>query len=198
MSPWAICSRAAGLAVGLLLTGGAVELRAQLSLREALAGAFPPPATVERRTAFLSAQDLSAIQASAGRDAPVTQRIVTYYLARKDGKPVGVVYFDSHRVRTLNEVVMIVVQPRDSGKAGTDWIRSVEVLRFAEPPEYHASDPWLDQFKGKSLNPELSLKRSIANMTGATLTSNAIVRATRRVLAIHDRVRPFASAERSR
>jgi len=198
MSPWAICSRAAGLAVGLLLTGGAVELRAQLSLREALAGAFPPPATVERRTAFLSAQDLSAIQASAGRDAPVTQRIVTYYLARKDGKPVGVVYFDSHRVRTLNEVVMIVVQPRDSGKAGTDRIRSVEVLRFAEPPEYHASDPWLDQFKGKSLNPELSLKRSIANMTGATLTSNAIVRATRRVLAIHDRVRPFASAERSR
>jgi len=198
MSPWAICSRAAGLAVGLLLTGGAVELRAQLSLREALAGAFPPPATVERRTAFLSAQDLSAIQASAGRDAPVTQRIVTYYLARKDGKPVGVVYFDSHRVRTLNEVVMIVVQPRDSGKAGTDRIRSVEVLRFAEPPEYHASDPWLDQFKGKSLNPELSLKRSIANMTGATLTSNAIVRATRRVLAIHDHVRPFASAERSR
>ncbi len=199
MSPWATCSRAAALAVGLLLTGGAVELRAQLSLREALAGAFPPPATVERRTAFLSAQDLDAIQASAGRDAPATQRVVTYYLARKDGKPVGVVYFDSHRVRTLNEVVMIVVEPQDSGNAGNDRIRSVEVLRFAEPPEYHASDPWLDQFNGKSLDPELSLKRSIANMTGATLTSNAIVRATRRVLAIHDRIRPFASApERSR
>lgn len=191
MSIWATCSRQAALAAGLLLTGGTAELHAQLSLQEALAGAFPPPATVERRTAFLTAQDLDAIQASAGRDAPATQRVVTYYLARKDGKPAGVAYFDSHRVRTLNEVVMIVVEPQDGGK---DRIRSVEVLRFAEPPEYHASDPWLDQFKGKSLDQELSLKRSIANMTGATLTSNAIVRATRRVLAIHERIRPFASA----
>jgi len=187
------------LAAGFLLTGGTAELRAQLSLQEALAGAFPPPAAVERRTAFLTAQDLGAIQARAGRDAPVTQRVVTYYLARKDGKPVGVAYFDSHRVRTLNEVVMIVVEPQDGGKAGKDRIRSVEVLRFAEPPEYHASDRWLDQFKGKSLDQELSLKRSIANMTGATLTSNAIVRATRRVLAIHERIRPFApGAERAR
>ena len=183
--------------MGLLLTPGTAELRAQLSLQEALAGVFPPPATVERRTAFLTAQDLDAIQSSAGRDAPVTQRVVTYYLARKDGKPVGVAYFDSHRVRTLNEVVMIVVEPQDGGEAGRDRIRSVEVLRFAEPPEYHARDAWLDQFKGKSLDQELSLKRSIANMTGATLTSNAIVRATRRVLAIHDRIRPFASAAES-
>jgi Na+-translocating ferredoxin:NAD+ oxidoreductase RnfG subunit len=193
MSIWATCSRHAALA-GLLLTGGAAELRAQLSLQEAIAGAFPPPATIERQTAFLTAQDLDAVRATAGGDAPVTQRVVTYYVARKDGKPVGVAYFDSHRVRTLNEVVMIVVEPRDGGKGGGDRIRSVEVLRFAEPPEYHASDPWLDQFKGRSLDRELSLKGSIANMTGATLTSNAIVRATRRVLAIHERIHPFASA----
>jgi Na+-translocating ferredoxin:NAD+ oxidoreductase RnfG subunit len=194
MSIWATCSRQAALAAGLLLTGGAAELHAQLSLQESLTGAFPPPATVERRTAFLTAQDLAAIQASAGRDAPVTQRVVTYYVATKDGKPLGAAYFDSHRVRTLNEVVMIVVEPQDGGKVGGDRIRSVEVLRFAEPPEYHASDPWLHQFKGKSLDQELSLKRSIANMTGATLTSNAIVRATRRILAIHERIRPFATA----
>lgn len=199
MSTWATCFRATVLAVGLLLTGGAGELRAQLSLQEALAGAFPPPAKVERLTAFLSPRDLDTIQARAGRDAPVTQRVITYYLARKNGKPVGAAYFDSHRVRTLNEVVMIVVEPREGEKAGSDRIRSVEVLRFAEPPEYHASDPWLRQFKGKSLDQDLSLKRSIANMTGATLTSNAIVRATRRVLAIHDRIRPFATVpERSR
>jgi FMN-binding protein len=190
MSIWATCSRRAALAVGLLLTGSAAELHAQLSLQEALAGAFPPPAKVERRTAFLTPQDLAAIQAAAGRDAPVTQRVVTYYLAKKDGRPVGVAYFDSHRVRTLNEVVMIVVEPQAGGK---DRIQSVEVLRFAEPPEYHASDPWLAQFKGKSLDQDLSLKRSIANMTGATLTSNAIVHATRRVLATHERIHPFGS-----
>lgn len=118
----------------------------------------------------------------------MTQRVVSYYVAMRGRKPVGVAYFDSHRVRTLNEVVMVVVEPHDSG---LDRIRSIEVLRFAEPPEYHASDAWLDQFKGRSLNPKLSLKQSIANMTGATLTSTAIVRAARRVLAAHARIRPF-------
>jgi Na+-translocating ferredoxin:NAD+ oxidoreductase RnfG subunit len=179
--------------VGLLLSGGAAELRAQLSLQEALAGAFPPPAAVERRTAFLTTQDLEAIQAKAGKDVPITQRVVTYYLAKKAGKVLGAAYFDSHRVRTLNEVVMIVVEP-DTGRGdGGDRIRSVEVLRFAEPPEYHASNRWLDQFRGKPLDQELSLKGSIANMTGATLTSNAILRASRRVLAIHGRIHPFSA-----
>jgi Na+-translocating ferredoxin:NAD+ oxidoreductase RnfG subunit len=168
------------------------ELQGQLSLQEALGAAFPPPAVVERRTAFLGQEDLAAARAAAGPDAPVTQRVISYYLAKRNGKPIGVAYFDSHRVRTLNEVVMIVVEPNDGEPGRGDHIRSVEVLRFAEPPEYHASDPWLDQFEGKPLSSELSLKGSIANMTGATLTSNAIVRAARRVLATHQRINPFA------
>ena len=171
---------------------GATGAGAQgLTQDEALHLAFPAAATVERRTAFLSDAQLDSARTLAGNGIDVGQRIITYYVGRQADSLVGVAYFDSHRVRTLNEVVMIVVEPQDGGK---DRIRSVEVLRFAEPPEYHASDPWLDQFKGKSLDQELSLKRSIANMTGATLTSNAIVRATRRVLAIHERIRPFGSA----
>lgn len=193
MSIWAICSKLVPSGALLMLVIAPAELGAQLSLQEALKSAFPPPAVVERRTAFLSDKDVEMIQAAAGPDTPLTQRVVSYYLGRRNGTPVGVAYFDSHRVRTLNEVVMIVVEPQDSGSRRGGRIRSVEVLRFAEPPEYHATDAWLDQFKGKPLSPELSLKRSIANMTGATLTSNAIVRAARRVLAIHERIRPFAS-----
>lgn len=185
MSTWAICSRPGGLALLLLLATGRLE--AQLSLQEAVASAFPPPAAVERRTAFLTEEDLKAVQALAGSDAPVTQSVVTYYVAHRDGRPVGVAYFDSHRVRTLNEVLMIVVQPDDR-------VGRIEVLRFAEPPEYHASAPWLAQFRGKRLTEDLSLKKSIRMMTGATLTSNATVRAVRRVLALHQRIRPFAEA----
>ena len=193
MSIWAICSRPAWLLAALVL-GAPGELLGQVSLQEALRGAFPPPAVVERRTAFLSGEDLAAVRAAAGPDAPVTQRVISYYLATRNGKPIGAAYFDSHRVRTLNEVVMIVVEPHDSGSGPGDRIRSVEVLRFAEPPEYHARDTWLDQFKGKPLSSGLSLKGSIANMTGATLTSNAILRAARRVLATHQRIDPFAAA----
>lgn len=197
MSTLATCSRLLGAAL-LILAPPPAELQAQLSLQEAIAHAFPPPARVERRTAFLSPEDLAAIGAAAGSDAAVSQRVVTYYLAKQNGTPVGVAYFDSHRVRTLNEVVMIVVEPSDSA-GRPDRIRWIEVLRFAEPPEYHARDNWLDQFKGKSLSASLSLKQSIANMTGATLTSNAIVRAARRVLATHQRIMPFRpGADRAR
>jgi Na+-translocating ferredoxin:NAD+ oxidoreductase RnfG subunit len=192
MSIWAICSRLVTASAVILLLGSPEQLQAQISLQEALTGAFPPPAVVERKTAFLDSEDLAAIRTAAGADAPVTQRVVSYYVATRNGTPLGVAYFDSHRVRTLNEVVMIVVEPGDS--AGTDRIRSIEVLRFAEPPEYHARDAWLNQFKGSTLSRNLSLKQSILNMTGATLTSNAIVRAARRVLATHQRIKPWAAA----
>src|SRR4051794_11392072 len=187
MSIWATSSSLRALAMGTALLGTApAALRAQLTQQEALATAFPG-AQIERRTAFLSEADLQAVRAAAGPDAPVDQSVVTYYVARHDGQPVGVAYFDSHRVRTLNEVLMIVVDT-----AGA--IRNVEVLRFAEPPEYRAPAGWLAQFGGKPLGDRLSLKGSIVAMTGATLTSNAIVRATRRVLALHQRIRPFAAA----
>jgi hypothetical protein len=193
MSIWAISSklRLPAYGVGVLLLGAFPgSLHGQLSLDEALRVAFPPPATIERRTAFLTPQDLEAVRTQTGPDVPVTQRVVTYYLAREKGSPVGVAYFDSHRVRTLNEVVMVVVVP-------PAHIRNIEVLRFAEPPEYHASKPWLEQFKGQALSAELSLKGSIANLSGATLTSTAIVRAARRVLALHGRIGPFQSVART-
>ena len=176
---------------GVLLFGAFPSaLHGQLSLDEALRVAFPAPATIERRTAFLRPEELEAARAQAGRDVPLNQRIVTYYLAREKGNPIGVAYFDSHRVRTLNEVVMVVVTPRDR-------IRTIEVLRFAEPPEYHASKPWLDQFRDQALTERLSLKGDIKNLSGATLTSNAIAGAARRVLALHGRIRPFQSASRT-
>jgi electron transport complex protein RnfG len=189
MSIWATSSKlrlSLGWALGLGLLPSA--LQAQLTRDEALRAAFPLPATIERRTAFLSAADLEAARQQAGPDVPVTQRVVTYYLARIRDSVVGVAYFDSHRVRTLNEVLMIVV-------VSPGRIRNIEVLRFAEPPEYHATEPWLEQFRNQSLSAELSLKGSIRNLTGATLTSNAIVRAARRVLALHARIHPFSGTQ---
>jgi Na+-translocating ferredoxin:NAD+ oxidoreductase RnfG subunit len=166
MSTWATSSRLAVTVVVASLPGAVRPVGAQISQQEALQAAFPPPATVERKT--------------------LSQSVVTYYVGRRDGRPAGVAYFDSHRVRTVNEVLMIVVGPDDR-------IRTIEVLRFAEPPEYRPASPWLAQFGGKTLSPALSLKGDIAMMTGATLTSNAVTRAARRMLALHHVIRPFAA-----
>jgi Na+-translocating ferredoxin:NAD+ oxidoreductase RnfG subunit len=156
-----------------------------LTQSEALRIAFPEPATIERRTAYLSERELEAARALAGPGVEVEQSVVTYYVGVRDDRPVGVAYFDAHRVRTLPEVVMIVVSPE-----GT--VERVEVLKFSEPPEYRLPENWLRQLRGHALTDELALKRAIVNMTGATLSAQAITQATRRVLALHEVIRPLA------
>lgn len=148
-----------------------------LTQQEALALAFPEPARIERRTAFLEEEELARAR-EAAEGAEVESRIVTYYVGSLEGRVLGYAYFDAHRVRTLDEVVMVVVTP-----SGT--IDRIEVLRFAEPREYLAPDRWLEQFEGRGLGDRLSTKGEIVNITGATLTARAIARAARRTLALH-------------
>lgn len=149
-----------------------------LTQDEALRLAFPEADSVARRTAYLDAEGMTRAEALAGDGAEVPSEIVTYYVAYEKGAAVGTAYFDAHRVRTLAEVLMVVVDPDAR-------VRRVEVVRFGEPPEYRAPAGWMAQFHGRGLDQELAHRRGIANMTGATLTSRAATAAVRRVLALH-------------
>jgi hypothetical protein len=91
---------------------------------------------------------------------------------------VGTAYVDTHRVHTLRESVLVVVDP--AGRIGR-----VEVLAFGEPEDYLPRGRWYDQFLGRPLDDELSLKRAIRGITGATLTAHATTDAVRRALALH-------------
>jgi hypothetical protein len=105
---------------------------------------------------------------------------VTRYIGKDaQGNVLGTAYFDTHRVRTLDETLMVVVDP--SGRAAR-----IEILACDEPPEYLPKKGWLAQFLGRALDPELSVKRGIRGITGATLSSQAATDAVRRVLAIHE------------
>ena len=160
----------------LLLAGSAPLLaRVFLTVDEALKLAFPG-AQVARRTAYLTAEQLKRARDLAGVEIP--SALVTSYGATRDGQPVCVAYFDTHRVRTLPETVMVVVDPQ--GK-----VARVEVLSFEEPEQYLPRGPWYGQFGGRALGPELDLKRGIHPVTGATLTARATTEAVRRVLALH-------------
>ncbi|MHB1191453.1 MAG: FMN-binding protein [Longimicrobiales bacterium] len=156
---------------------------------DALRLAFPGADAIQRRTAYLDEAQLAQASSLAGSEAEVESGVVTYYLATKDGSPVGAAYFDAHRVRTLPEVLMFVV--------GIDHrIRRIEVVRFSEPPEYAPPRGWLGQFADRALEADLSHKRGIANITGATLTARAVTSASRRVLALHQVLAPFAGGTR--
>ncbi len=177
------------VAVSAVLGSGALPAataaaQVRLGQEEALRVAFPRPATVVRRTAFLSDEDVQRAERLAGPGVDVDQRVISYYVGQLDGEPLGVAYFDAHRVRTLPEVLMVVVSP--DGR-----IRHIEVLKFSEPPEYLPPDGWLDQFEDRRLDRELSLKGDIVNITGASLTSRAVTSASRRILALHQVIGPL-------
>lgn len=162
--------------LGLLLAGGpAASAKVFLTTDEALRLAFPG-SRVERRTSFLTAAQLARAEALAGVEIP--SKLIHAYLATSEGRAAGTAYFDTHRVRTLPETVMVVLDP--AGK-----VRRVEVLAFGEPPDYLPRGGWYGQFAGKELGAGLSLKRDIRPITGATLTARATTGAVRRVLAIH-------------
>ena len=171
--------------LAVLLAPGAATGQGHISQDEALRLAFPEPASIERRTAFLDDADRQRISRKAGSEFDAG--VVTYYVGIGPDGPLGVAWFDVHRVRTLPEVLMIVVSPERS-------VRRVEVLRFAEPPDYAPPPGWLERFVGRGLDMDLEGKEPVAGMTGATLTSRAVTAAVRRALALQDVIRPLEAA----
>jgi len=174
----------------LALSLAAVESRAEVYMTrdEALRLAFGD-AEVRREAVFLTEEQVARARKLAGDAIEIKGALVTRYVASGNGEAAGTAYFDTHPVRTLQETIMVVVTPR-----GT--VERVEVLSFLEPREYLPRTAWLDQFKGRALDPDLSLKRSIHGITGATLSARAVTEATRRVLAIHAAMSGEGAAEK--
>ena len=141
-----------------------------LTRDEALELAFPGCA-VDRETRYLTRDERRRAADLAG--ARIDSRLVVRY--RSDCG--GVAYFDVHRVRTLAETVMVVVDAEGR-------VARLEVMSFLEPEEYIPRRSWYDQFLRLRLDSRLRLKRSIHAVTGATLTARATTDAVRRILAL--------------
>ncbi|HEX5760579.1 MAG TPA: FMN-binding protein [Thermoanaerobaculia bacterium] len=161
---------------------GAAQAKVFLTVDEALRLAFPG-AEVERRTSYLTQAQRARAEELGGVDVP--SRLVYRYDATASGRAAGTAYFDTHRVRTLPETVMVVLDA-----AGR--VRRVEVLSFDEPPDYLPGGAWYGQFAGRGLDRRLALERDIRPITGATLTARATTAAVRRVLAVHRVLRESA------
>jgi len=146
-----------------------------LTQEEALRLALPKGAVVTRKTAFLSEADRAEVARRTGGAPP--PGLVAYYAASVDGRDAGTAYFDTHVVRTEPETLLVLVDPRGA-------IARIEILSFSEPEEYLPRANWYGQFTGKTLTDELSEKRGVRPVTGATITVRVTVEAARRVLAL--------------
>jgi electron transport complex protein RnfG len=154
----------------IALLAFSAHARVFLTQQQALATAFPG-VKVTREVVYLTPEQLAAAKKESGLD--FTDRMIVRYAS-----PAGYAYFDTHRVRTLAETVMIVVTP--DGR-----IDRVEILSFDEPPDYLPKPRWIEQFRGRKLDDDLSLKRAIRPISGASLSGRAITNASRKILALH-------------
>ena len=151
-----------------------------MTQQQALANAFPAGTTVSRQAFFLKPDQVAAARKESGVD--FKDQMIVRYTGTANGRVVGYAYFDTHVVRTLPETVMIVVRP--DGK-----VDRVEILSFNEPQDYLPKERWMDQLEGRKLDDDLSLKRSIRPISGASLSGRAIVNASRKILALHKVIR---------
>lgn len=160
-----------GIAAVLLFAATAAGARVLMTQEQALTAAFPGQ-TVARQKFFLTPEQREAAARESG--VAISDSMIVRYAAPNG----SVAYFDTHRVRTLPETVMIVVD-----NAGA--VERVDILSFDEPTDYFPKQRWLDQFRRRKLDRELALKGAIRPISGASLTGTAIVNATRKVLALH-------------
>lgn len=158
---------------------GKATARVLVDREKALVQAFGPGAKITTRTVFLTAA--AARRAEKAAAAKLATLRVTLYEATRGDSLLGTGYLDTHRVRTMNETVLVVVTPR--GRVG-----AVEVLAFHEPDDYLPPRRWLERFDDQPLARDLRPGRAVPNLGGSTLTARAIAAAVRRTLALHSEV----------
>jgi len=136
-----------------------------------------------------------------------TDKPVTVYRARQGGKPVAVAFRAVAPDGYNGNISLLVAVWRDGELAGVRVISHAETPGLGDQIETSKSD-WITQFAGHALGkpPEEGWKvakdgGAFDEMTGATITSRAVVQAVRRALTFYRLRGPealFAREEASR
>ena len=137
----------------------------------------PDAIGVEKRSRLLSKKEAADIQKVAG--TKLRSRIVRYYTASGRSGPECLGILLSRKVRTKKAAVLYIV--KEPGK-----IVSIEILAFAEPPEYKPAKSWLKLMDGKDLSRPLRAGRDIPAISGATLSARNVTDGARLALALFD------------
>jgi hypothetical protein len=167
------------LFIGVLLAGTPFQdaFPQVLMTKDAALARFFPDCSIERKTLFLSDTQKKLLESRS--KAPVESRIITYYIATRQSRPEGYAFLETNTVRTMPETFLVVIRPDTT-------VGAVEILAFHEPADYLPGARWLSTFIGHRLTDGLWVKREIPNVTGATLSSQAITRGVRKALALFE------------
>jgi electron transport complex protein RnfG len=148
-----------------------------ITLQEALTQSFPAEKKCESKTENKYLTKVQSDEAKALSGYETASALIVRYPLMCSGKLAAYAYTDTHRVRTHMETLFFLVDL--DGK-----LQKIEVLSFDEPLDYIPKKGWYETFNQVQLSPSFQIKGKIPFVTGCSLTGQATVQASRRILAI--------------
>jgi Na+-translocating ferredoxin:NAD+ oxidoreductase RnfG subunit len=145
-----------------------------------LSNAFPE-ADIEKKTVKITPEMRREIE-TITKDRLFRRRF-SFLVAKEGGKILGYAS-EVDEIGKTEPITFMVVLNRDG------MVRSVNLLVYRETQGHEIANPqWRKQFEGKSLSDPLRLKKDIDSITGATMSSRAVTKGVKKVLAVFQVVR---------
>ena len=145
------------------------------SKQEAMELAFGTEAQVENLSLFLKDEEVQRIEQLAR--VKLDSSLFTFYVGKQADQLLGYAAIETHKVRTKPETLLVVLDPQGN-------LIQVHTLAFHEPPEYQPSARWYAQLFNLPLE-DVSFRRKVQGISGATLSSRAALDSVRKVLAVY-------------
>lgn len=151
------------------MVGGAALLVALAIGARSAAAQSPPPAKL--------AQSLARVYGAEAQVDTVQVDSATVYRVSRAGALLG--FAQVRNVKGKEQPITYLVAT-DSA----DALRDIDILVYRETQGGEvAYEPWRKQFRGKTTAAPLQVGKDIRNVSGATISSNAVTRAVRKTLA---------------
>lgn len=162
---------------GLFLLAATTSLPAQTVDQKLASGVqrvFGTGARTEAVSLQLTTNDITRIAALSGLKPAADFR---YMVVSSGGKRVGYAIVDNVRGKAQLITYALMIDP-------TMAVRDLEVLAYREPYGGEvANETFRRQFRGKRSSDNVRVGAGIRNISGATISSNAVTNGTRRLLA---------------
>jgi Na+-translocating ferredoxin:NAD+ oxidoreductase RnfG subunit len=156
-------------------TAYGAPIREYATVDEVLQLAFPGLDITRKKIAIPPEKRARIEELTKGK---FSRKKMTFHIARKAGEVAGYAAVENERGKKRNITFMVSIDPQ--GK-----VMRVDILTFRESQGYEIENPkWREQFKGKSIKDPLRVKRDIVNISGATMSSRAVTRGVKKVLAV--------------
>lgn len=132
--------------------------------------------TITKKSMILTKAQHAEVQKLA--KTRLKSKLYRIYIAQKGTETVGIGILLTHIVRSNTTAVLYIMTPQGE-------LQNIEIIAFREPKEYLPSKRWIKQFTEHKSEHYDYQNGTIDNISGATLSANAIINVANLAQAIY-------------